>query len=77
MTIRERDLEGAGRGEFWGFQKTSESFWERGGGYFEYRLPGFPDFGPQSLATLHDSISSSSKQQPRQVLLGYANGLDQ
>lgn len=38
-----------------------------GGGYFEYRLPGFPDFGPQSLATLHNSISSSSKQQPRQV----------
>lgn len=59
------DLEGGrGGGKSWGeFSKEPASLSRvEGGGHIEYRMPDFPDFGPQSLATLHGSSSSSSTQ---------------
>lgn len=63
MTIEIQIWRGWGGGN-WGDFKKLQSQFGKGGGYFESRLPVFPDFGPQSLATLHNSIRAAASSRP-------------
>lgn len=49
------DLEGRRGGQLGEGIKMSDCLWGREGVHMEYRMPEFPDFGPQSLARQHSS----------------------
>lgn len=56
MEIWRGGPEGGSGGSDWGESKSSIFWGCLRGVHVEYRMPEFPDFGPQSLAGQHSSI---------------------